>query len=196
LSARVEACVLAAGRGRRMGFAKHLYVLDGAPLLERVVRALSATAATPIRVVLRLGDAEGLELARRLRVDAAFAEREDERSSSVRAAVRGVGPDAAGLLVALADQPFLESGDFAALLAEFGRDAQGIVRARYAGEPGTPVIFSRACFPELLQLEGRDGGRRVIEAHPDQVRFVDLPPERGRDLDTPEDLPARRGEPR
>jgi molybdenum cofactor cytidylyltransferase len=190
VSARVEAAVLAAGRGRRMGFAKHLYALDGVPLLERVVRALSATAATPIRVVLRPGDAEGLELARRLGIDARFAEREDERAASVRAAVRGAGADAAGLLVALADQPFLESGDFAALLAEFARDARGIVRARYDGEPGTPVIFSRAFFPELLQLEGADGGRRVIAAHPDQVRLVDLPAERGRDLDTPEDLPV------
>ncbi len=66
------------------------------------------------------------------------------------------------------------------------------MRARYAGEPGTPVIFARAYFPELLALEGRDGGRRVIAAHADQVRFVDLPAERGRDLDHPEDLPARR----
>jgi hypothetical protein len=44
----------------------------------------------------------------------------------------------------------------------------------------------------LLELRGRDGGRRVIAAHPAAVRFVDLPTDRGRDLDTPEDLPVRR----
>ena len=119
--------------------------------------------------MLRPGDAEGLELARRLHIDARFAEREDERAASVRAAVRAVSSDAEGLLVALADQPFLEPADFAALLTEFARDPQAIVRARYAGEPGTPVIFARAFFPELLQLEGKHGGRRVIAAHPDQV---------------------------
>ena len=190
---RVEACVLAAGVGRRMGFAKHLYALEGVPLLERAVRALAGTTATPIRVVLRVGDAEGLELARKLRGDARFAEPAGEgRAASVRAAVRAVSPDAAGLLVALADQPYLEPDDFAALLAEFGRGAHGIVRARYAGEPGTPVIFSRAYFAELLQLRGDDGGRNVIAAHADRVRFVDLPAERGLDLDTPEDLPVRR----
>jgi molybdenum cofactor cytidylyltransferase len=62
------------------------------------------------------------------------------------------------------------------------------VRARYGAEPGTPVLFARSYFPELLELRGRDGGRRVIAAHPAAVRFVDLPTDRGRDLDTPEDL--------
>jgi molybdenum cofactor cytidylyltransferase len=136
LSARVEACVLAAGRGRRMGFAKHLYVLDGAPLLERVVRALAATAATPIRVVLRPGDAEGLELARRLRVDAVFAERADERAASVRAAVRAVSADAAGLLVALADQPFLSPAISRA--ARRVRPRRAASCARYAASQARP----------------------------------------------------------
>ena len=145
------------------------------------------------RQVLRAGDALGLEVARKLGAAAVFAESTEEgRAASIRAAVRATAADTAGLLVALADQPFLEPRDFAALLAEFRRAAQGIVRARYADEPGTPVVFSRRYFPELLQLAGRDGGRKVIADHADQVRFVDLPPERGRDLDTPEDLPAKR----
>ena len=143
--------------------------------------------------MLRPGDREGAELATSLGAAAVFAESADEgRAASIRAAVRATGGDAAGLLVALADQPFLEARDFDALLAEFARAARGIVRARYAGEPGTPVVFSRAYFPELLRLEGRDGGRRVIAAHEDQVRFADLDPARGRDLDTPEDLPVRK----
>jgi molybdenum cofactor cytidylyltransferase len=193
VSPSVEACVLAAGVGRRMGFAKHLHALDGAPLLERVVRALQATRATPIRVVLRPGDDAGVALAAKLGVPAIFAERADEgRAASVRAAVRAVAPDADGLLVALADQPFLESGDFAGLLDAFDGSRGGIVRARYAGEPGTPVVFARRFFPELLELRGRDGGRRVIAGHADAVHLVDLPPERGRDLDTPADLPAQK----
>jgi len=176
-----------------MGFPKHLYALEGVPLLERVVRVLLGTAATPIRVVLRPGDRAGAELAKSLGATPIFAENADEgRAASIRAAVRATRSDTSGLLVALADQPFLEPADLDALISEFGRAAQGIVRARYAGEPGTPVIFSRAHFPELLRLEGRDGGRRVIAANADEVRFVDLDPVRGRDLDTPEDLPARK----
>ena len=186
----LDACVLAAGRGSRMGGAKHLLALDGAPLLERVVRALGQVRVARILAVLAPGDTAGAALAERLGVAVVRAESADEgRAASVRAAVRAVSRDAAGLLIALADQPFLEPGDFSALTSDFARAQGAIVRARYAGEPGTPVVFARAYFPELLELSGRDGGRRVIAAHPDAVRFVDLPAERGRDLDRPEDLP-------
>jgi CTP:molybdopterin cytidylyltransferase MocA len=189
----VEACVLAAGRGSRMGGAKHLLELDGVALLERVVRALAASGVARVFAVLAPGDADGAALAQRIGVAVVRAESADEgRAASVRAGVRAASPAAAGLLIALADQPFLVAGDYAALLAEFARAPDAIVRARYAGEPGTPVLFARARFPELLELSGRDGGRRVIAAHPEAVRFVDLAAGRGRDLDTPDDLPARK----
>ncbi len=183
--------MLAAGRGSRMGFAKHLLALDGVPLLERVVRTLARTSAARVFVVLAPGDVEGASLAARLGVVALEAESEDEgRAASVRAAVRAASSRAAGLLIALADQPFLEPDDFAALLAEFERAPAAIVRARYAGEPGTPVIFARAFFAELLELRGREGGRSVIARHAEAVRAVDIPAARGRDLDRPEDLPT------
>ena len=183
-----EACVLAAGRGQRMGGAKHLLPLDGVPLLEHVVRALAGTSAARVSVVLAPGDADGQVLATRLGIAALTAERADEgRAASVRAAVRAARPECTGLLFALADQPFLESADFEQLFAALRREPHAIVRARYAGQPGSPVLFARDYFPELLELCGREGGRSVISHHPETVRAVDLPAERGRDLDRPED---------
>jgi molybdenum cofactor cytidylyltransferase len=187
----IEACVLAAGRGSRMGGAKHLLALAGVPLLERVVRAISATSASRVTVVLAPGDEEGRALVARLGAASVLAESPDEgRAASVRAAVRAVSPDASGLLFALADQPFLESGDFETLIAEHRRAKHAIVRACYAREPGSPVLFARDYFPLLLELRGREGGRSVIARHPDAVRDVELPPAHGRDLDHPEDWPA------
>jgi molybdenum cofactor cytidylyltransferase len=181
--------VLAAGRGRRMGGAKHLLELDGATLLERVVRALRGTSASRVSVVLAPHDERGRALAARLRVPAFAAESADEgRAASVRAAVRAASPASAALLFALADQPFLEPSDFEALLAAFRAEPRGMVRAQYAGAPGSPVLFARAHFAELLELRGKEGGRDVLAAHPELVRAVELAPERGRDLDTPEDL--------
>jgi molybdenum cofactor cytidylyltransferase len=187
----IDACVLAAGRGSRMGGVKHLLELEGVPLLERVVRALTRTSATRVFVVLAPGDAAGAELAERLGVAVAHAESADEgRAASVRAAVRAASGAAQGLLFALADQPFLEADDFERLIAELRRSPHAIVRARYDGEPGSPVLFARDYFAELLELRGREGGRSVIARHPGAVRPVDLPAARGRDLDRPEDLPT------
>jgi len=174
-----------------MGGAKHLRPLDGAPLAERVVRALSATSAARVSIVLAPGDREGRELAERLGIRALAAEDSDEgRAASVRAAVRAAAPESAGILFALADQPFLEAADFERLLAAFRSEPRGIVRARYGDQPGSPALFARAHFAELLELRGRDGGRAVIARHPELVRTVELPLDHGRDLDTPEDWPA------
>lgn len=189
----IDACVLAAGRGSRMGGAKHLLALDGVPMLEHVVRAIARTRVARVSVVLAPGDTDGQALVTRLGVPFLTAESADEgRAASIRAAVRATRDDAEALLVALADQPFLAPQDYDALLVEFLRGEGSIVRARYAGEPGTPVLFAREHFPALLKLEGRDGGRRVIAANPERLRLVDLDPERGRDLDAPEDLPVPR----
>ncbi|MFI5314204.1 MAG: NTP transferase domain-containing protein [Myxococcota bacterium] len=187
---RVEASVLAAGRGRRMGGAKHLLPLAGVPIAERVVRALRATSAWRVSIVLRPDDADGHALAERCGVTATPAESADEgRAASIRAAVRAAAADSAGILFALADQPFLDSADFERLLSAFRAEPRGIVRARYGDAPGSPVLFARAFFAELLELRGREGGRAVIARHPELVRAVALPVEHGRDLDTPEDWP-------
>jgi len=184
--------VLAAGRGSRMGGAKHLLALDGVPLLECVVRALADTSAARVSVVLAPGDVAGRALVESLGADFVFAENTDEgRAASVRAAVRATSTGASGLLVALADQPFLSCADFEALLGEFTRSPRGIVRASYAGEPGSPVLFAREYFAELLALRGREGGRTVIAGHLGELRAVELPREHGRDVDRPEDLPER-----
>jgi nucleoside-diphosphate kinase len=174
-----------------MGGAKHLLPLDGVALAERVIRALAATSATRVSLVLAPDDAPGRALAAALGIPAVPAEDPDEgRAASVRAAVRATGAAADAILIALADQPFLEPADYERLLAAHREApaARSIVRARYAGEPGTPVLFARVHFAELLALRGKDGGRRVVEANPEKVLAVDLPPERGRDLDTPGDL--------
>jgi len=186
----IEAFVLAAGRGRRMGGAKHLLPLDGVPIAERVVTALRATSAARVSLVLAPGDESGRALAERLGVAALSAEDPEEgRAASVRAAVRAAASDSGAILIALADQPFLAAEDFERLLAAARAEPGALVRAAYAGEPGSPALFPRALFPELLALRGRDGGRAVLARHPERVRLVSLPAERGRDLDAPEDWP-------
>lgn len=184
----MDAVVLAAGRGSRMGGPKHLIEIDNVPMLERVLRALSDSRVVRVSLVLRGGDAEGSALADRLGIPWTFAETpEHGRAASVRAAIGSVDAAAAGLLFALADQPYLLGSDFDLLLDAFARD-KGIVRASYDAEPGSPVLFARSFFSELAALAPGEGGRVVLTRHPEAVRNVPLDPARGRDLDRPEDL--------
>lgn len=184
----VHAIVLAAGRARRMGRPKHLIEIQGAPMLARVIGALRASRARDVCVVLRPGDAAGASCARAAGVQWVWAEDSEEgRAASVRAGVRAAPPDAA-LLFALADQPYLEAADFDRLIAALEPPGHPIVYARYRGRRGSPALFAPRHRRELLALRGSEGGRSVIARHPEVARGVDLDPDRGRDLDRPEDL--------
>jgi nucleoside-diphosphate kinase len=195
--AAVVAIVLAAGRATRMGRPKHTLVVDGQPMVLRVVRALRAAGIGEVVVVLRADDTEAPRLlAAEAGVRMAVAPDADEgRAASLRAGVRSASPGARALLVALADQPFLLPADFAALVAAFARGVAEIVRATYADQPGMPVLFASRFREELLAARGEEGGRGVIARHPDRVALVPLDPARGRDLDRPEDLPQATAKP-
>ncbi len=186
---RIDAVVLAAGRGSRMGRPKHLLPIEGIPMLDRVVSALSRSGVRESLVVVAQGDEEGRQRAASLGTRPVLAEDPHEgRAASVRAGVRALRADCEGVMFALADQPFLLPGDFGALVARFERADAGLVFATYAGRRGTPVLFSTSYRDELLALRGREGGRVVLARHAADAADVPLPPERGRDVNRPEDL--------
>ncbi len=185
----VAAIVLAAGRASRMGRPKHTLAVDGVAMVVRVVRSLATAGIRDIVVVLRPDDREGPHLLAGEGVRTAIAEDADEgRAASLRAGIGATAAGARALLVALADQPFLLPEDFARLVAPFAGGRAEIVRASYAGAPGTPVLFAARFREQLLLARGEEGGRGVIARHPDAVELVALDAARGRDLDRPEDL--------
>lgn len=186
--------MLAAGRSKRMGRPKHLIPIDGIPMVARVVRAVRACpGVASVAVVLRPGDELGQRLLEPLGVAIAWAESPDEgRAASVRAGIRASPVDAAALLFCMADQPFLEASDFAALVELYREGRAGLVQASYAGARATPVLFDAAYRDELLELRGHDGGRLLLARYRADVRLVSLDPERGQDLDQPSDLPPSR----
>lgn len=101
------------------------------------------------------------------------------------------------LLFLTADQPLVEAETIQKILEKAeqvsasGADVKSIeiIRARYAGKEGSPVLFHASLIPELQQLSGDEGGRSVIRAHRDEMAFVDVADERQMaDVDTAEDL--------
>ena len=99
------------------------------------------------------------------------------------------------MLFLTADQPLVEKETIQNLLLQADnaeRLTSGktrIIRARYAGKEGSPVLFHASLIPELQQLSGDEGGRSVIRAHREEMEFVDVADERQMtDVDTVEDL--------
>ena len=111
-------------------------------------------------------------------------------SSSLKAGI-GAVPDAAdGALVLLGDMPQITAAHLDRLMAAFADDrGDAIIVPTHAGKRGNPVLWPRAYFAEMLQLEGDAGAKRLLAAHAVRVREVDLGTDAiFADVDTPEAL--------
>lgn len=192
---RVLGAVLAAGAGRRFGGDKLVAPLDGEPLVAHAVRALrDSGACEAIAAAVRdTDDPVALALGAR-DVRCVVARGADEgMSASVRtlaALAASEGFDA--LLVALGDQPHIEHGVVARVVARW-RSATPrplIVAPTYRGTRGHPVLFAAPLFAELQAVRGDAGARGVIRAHAGQSSLVPVDVDPPRDVDTQDDLRA------
>lgn len=185
----IVALVLAAGAARRFGSQKLLHPVRGEPLVRAAVdRVVAAGPEQTIVVVGQDGDAVRHALAGLPVTIVENPHPERGLSSSLRAGLAMVPANAVAVFVTLGDQPIDRDEVFPALVARFGGDDAPIVAPRYQGVQGLPVLFARAVFPELEQLEGDHGARGVVSRDPSRVAYVDfdfpMPP----DVDTPADL--------
>jgi molybdenum cofactor cytidylyltransferase len=108
--------------------------------------------------------------------------------SSVQAGFRALPEDAEAAVVILGDQPFLRVSVVDAVVAAYREGGRGIVIPVFRGRRGHPVLVDMKYRDEVLGLDPSDGLRRLMRAHPDDVREVEVD-DAGilRDLDTPQD---------
>lgn len=70
-----------------------------------------------------------------------------------------------GIMILLADQPYLSSATINELVTTYINDSvqRDFVAASYDGIPRPPVIFSPSVIPNLMKLQGDVGARRLLQ---------------------------------
>ena len=191
----IAAVVLAGGRSTRFGANKLVADLGGKPMVRRVVEAALGSAAFPVLVVTGHQDAEtrqaltGLDIVLVHNPDYA-----EGLSTSLKAGIAAVPPEAAGALVLLGDMPQIASAHLDQLIVAFRDKGGAIVVPTHVGKRGNPVLWPRACFEEMRRLKGDAGAKRLLAAHASRVREVDLGTDAiFLDVDTAEVLAQVRG---
>jgi molybdenum cofactor cytidylyltransferase len=188
--AGIGGLVLAAGAGSRFGGRKQLAELDGRPLLEHALRAM--TAAPVGRVVVVLGalveevtatvDLHGAE--------PCPCERWDEGQAASLACGLAELADCEAVVVTLGDQPRMSPDAIRRVIGARGNGAAA-VRATYRGVPGHPVLLERDLFESFRDVTGDHGARNLLLS----VQVREVPCEDlggGEDVDTPAELDALR----
>lgn len=183
----VAALVLAAGLGRRFGGVKQLADLHGRPLVTYSVGLALANSCSPVVVVVgHRGDDVASLFADVDRVSTVTNnEYPSGQASSLRTGIDAIPPTAEAVLVLLGDQPYVPDAALSACLTAWTGGAQ-VARALYEDGPGHPVVFDRSIFPQLCEVVGDVGARRLLRRL--AVVEVAVPGRRPPDVDTPEDL--------
>jgi molybdenum cofactor cytidylyltransferase len=187
---RVAVVVLAGGAGTRMGDqVKQLLEWRGATLLENALAvAMQASAHQVIVVLGARGDELRLKLHRTTAQIILNRDWETGHASSIRAGVRAIPPPIDAVVFLNADQPFVSADVLDRVIQRHRETDAPIVVASFAGRRGSPGLFDRAHFDELMTLEGEQGGRELLFRHAEQVETVLFDDARlGFDIDTPED---------
>jgi molybdenum cofactor cytidylyltransferase len=188
--------LLAAGFSRRFGAAdKLLQILpDGRPLA--VAAAESLIKAIPLTIaVLRPDNKELADLLENAGLKVVFCDaQKTDMADSLSAAVHyaaQLSESSVGLVIALADMPYIQPHTIKAIAHELNAGA-AIVAPAYQGKRGHPVGFSAKFRSELEQLAGDEGARSILKRHADQIKLLECnDPGILADIDTPEDLRKR-----
>ncbi|NWL79176.1 CTP--molybdopterin cytidylyltransferase [Pseudomonas taiwanensis] len=182
----VPALILAAGFGTRFGSDKRRATLvDGRTLLAASLERAKAVFGE-VHMVLRpeddpaaLGLPEGCNI---ILCEDAGQGMGHSLAAGARALATGEGE---AIAVLLGDMPWIAESSLRALVA---KAAPGrIVFPVHHDERGHPVLFGREFWPELQQLTGDEGARRVLRAHASAWVAVGVDdPGVLRDVDSPE----------
>ena len=191
---RVAAVVLAAGGSRRFGSPKQLLPWKGKSLLEYVVDTLLASSVQQVLIILGHQADRLRSLLGERPVEVILNEQwEKGQSSSVHAGLEALPTGCQACLFVLADQPNLTSALIDDLLTRYRRTLSPVVAPVRQGRRGNPVLFASSLFPELLELQGDQGGRSVIESHLAEVELVEVADENAfLDIDRVSDYEAAR----
>jgi CTP:molybdopterin cytidylyltransferase MocA len=182
--------VLAAGAGSRFGGVKQLAELDGVPLLEHSIRAMTAAPVGRVVVVLGSGAYEVISGVNPHGADFVVCDRWDEGQSASLACGLAELVDCEAVVITLGDQPRLSPDAIRRVIGARGRGVDA-VRATYAGEPGHPVLLERRLFARMRDVTGDHGARNLLlSVSTREVPCDDLGG--GEDVDTPAQLDALR----
>jgi len=192
IGVRVAAIVLAAGASRRLGQPKQLLIHEGEPLLQRAVRLTLEAGALPVFVVLG-ANSDAIHAAIDWKNSLQIFN-EDWKKGIATSIHKGVGalqdnmPRIAGSLLLTCDQPRLTAAHLHLLIESFtAKPEPTIVASKYEGILGTPAVFPRSVFSELLKLQGDKGARALLVKPP--CPLISVPFHGGEvDIDEPGDL--------
>lgn len=182
--------ILAAGASLRLGSPKQLLAYSGATLLQHSIEEAKSSDAANVLVVLGANaDLIKKEINHTTAHVLVNPDWKEGMASTVRCGLQTLvemHPKTEAVIFMVADQPFV-TADLLNNLIELNRNEQhSIVASKYGATFGTPVLFAKRFFPELMELTGDVGAKSLVRKYMNEAAFVSFP-KGDIDIDTIED---------
>lgn len=182
--------ILAAGNSSRMGKPKQLLMFNGHSLLDIVITESLKTIFRPIVVILGAHATEIKQSFTNPEVTWAINKNwEKGMSSSISFGLRtalSIDDEIENAIITVADQVHISSEIFEELHNKQEQSQKNIVASAYSQTRGTPTLFNKKYFIELLNLSGTNGAKSLIKQHVNDIATI--PFELGKvDIDTETD---------
>ena len=167
LYAPTAAIILAAGKSNRF-IGKQKVLLDwfGEPFVRKIARTALRAHLDPVVVV---AGSEFHAIKQALDgLPVVILENKDwetGQSTSIKTGVRHLSDTVRSVIFLLADQPQVTETMLTALVEEHRQTASPIIAPLVEDRRTNPVLFDRATFGHLLELQGDTGGRAVFSKY-------------------------------
>ncbi|MFB9075977.1 NTP transferase domain-containing protein [Flavobacterium procerum] len=182
--------ILAAGNSSRLGRPKQLLQYKESTLLKNSI--YEALKVENSFIIIVTGSDHDLIEKELNSPEITFSFNSNWETGMSSSIVKGISellllnPDCEQCIMAVCDQPFVTSSVFESLIFESSKRGKGIVASAYSETLGTPVLFHKKYFQELLELKGQEGAKKLLKNYANDVVSVLF--EKGNiDIDTEED---------
>ncbi|SIR97779.1 molybdenum cofactor cytidylyltransferase [Peribacillus simplex] len=190
----IGAIILAAGMSIRMGEPKLLLPLRGQPLFRHAIDSILGSTMQPIHLVagkyieeIRQHSEDYPEL--KIIHNPYYA---DGMSTSLKLGVQSINEHVDAVMIFLADQPLISRDIIQSLIDKYIEckdEGVRIVRPKYKGEAGHPILVDAVLLNEFHSINGDQGGKSIIKKYDAVTETVSFDNSMwGFDIDTPEDF--------
>lgn len=168
--------ILAAGSSSRLGKPKQLLHYDDKSLLQHTIDVAENSDTNSVIIVL---GANAQMISKEInKIDAHIIENKEWKegmASSVRAGLNEllkISPETDTVIFMACDQPHVSTLLINELIKIHESSGKPIVTCNYGEVLGPPALFHKKYFPELMDLKGDVGARKIIQRHSDEVTTI------------------------
>ena len=171
--------ILAAGSSSRLGEPKQLLLYDSKPLLQHAIDIALETEKGPVLTIL---GANAVVIKQQVSLADVHITINDNWQEGMGSTISfgvhrlcGLYPQLTAIVIIVCDQPLITSPLLNELIQTYQQKQKRIVACAYGNTLGTPVLFDRRFFTDLMQLKGHEGAKRIIYQNQAEVTAIDFP---------------------